>query len=52
MKKIKIMPSAYIMLLAMILSDRAELILLYALAAALQELGHIAAAKMLKKMQD
>ena len=48
LKKIKIMPSAYIMLLAMILSDRAELIMLYSLSAALHELGHIAAAKMLK----
>ena len=48
MKKIKIMPSACIMLLAMILSDRAELILLYSLSAALHEFGHIAAAKILK----
>ncbi len=47
MRRIKIMPSAYIMLAAMMISDRLIIILLYFFAAALHELGHIAAARLL-----
>ncbi len=48
MKRIKIMPSAYIMLAAMLVSNRIGVLLLYFLSAALHELGHLAAAYLSK----
>ena len=47
MKKIKLGVGAAVMVAAMIISDRADIFLLYALSALLHELGHIAAAKLL-----
>ncbi len=47
MKKIKIMPSALIMLLAMLVSDRASLLILYFLSAGAHEMGHLVGAKAL-----
>jgi stage IV sporulation protein FB len=48
MKKVKIEASALLMLAAMIMSDRAEILVLYYLSAGLHECGHLAAAKLMK----
>ena len=48
MKKVKIEVSALLMLAAMIMSDRAEILVLYYLSAGLHECGHLAAAKLQK----
>ena len=47
-KRFKIEIGAIIMICAAFISDRAEIILIYALAASIHELGHICAAKLLK----
>ena len=48
MKKIRLGAGALLMLSAMIISDRADVILIYAFSAFLHEIGHLGAAKMLK----
>ncbi len=48
MKKIKLGLGAAIMIAAMIISDRAEIFVIYAISALLHELGHITAAKLMK----
>lgn len=48
MKKVKIELSALLMLAAMIMSDRAEILVLYYLSAGLHECGHLAAAKLMR----
>ena len=47
-KKIKVGIGAIIMICAAFISDRAEIILIYALAASIHEAGHLCAAKLLK----
>lgn len=47
MKKVKLGISAMLMLVAMLLSDRTEIFVLYALSAALHECGHLLAARIL-----
>ena len=47
-KKIKVGVGAIIMICAAFISDRAEIILIYALAASIHEAGHLCAAKLLK----
>lgn len=47
MKKVKLGLGAILMAVAMLISDRADIILLYALSAALHECGHLLAAKLL-----
>ena len=48
MKKVKIEVSALLMLAAMIMSDRAEILVLYYLSAGLHECGHLVAANLQK----
>ncbi len=48
MKKIRLGMGALLMLSAMIISDRADVILIYAFSAFLHEIGHLSAAKLLK----
>ena len=48
LKKIKVGFAAFVMLVTMLLSDRAEVLILYVLSATLHETGHLLAARRLK----